>query len=139
MAHKKKHPEPFEGHRPRGNARAQVVLAVVATDNTFSPIVIHPDPVRYPQPWVGKCIHCGTKLLVHTSGATSATLEHINPLCAGGEATDPKNLALACANCNNRKGVDHDQHVGKKGRADEVVSALQAKRLARWREPVTNS
>lgn len=140
MARKQKHRGPPEGHRPKGNARAQVVLSIVLTDNTFHRIAVHPEhKFTLIQPWVGRCIHCNTKLLVHHDGSTDATLEHINPLCAGGDAIDPRNLALACVRCNNQKGIRHDQHVGKGGRADEVVTALQAKRLARWREPVTNS
>ena len=57
-------------------------------------------------------------------------------MCAGGSPDDPHNLALACQGCNNRKGVEHDQHVGKGGRADQVIEALRAKRALRWREPV---
>lgn len=106
---------------------------MVATDSTFS---LHEDGTPGWSIWVGKCIHCGRKLGVSVSGSTDATLEHIVPLCAGGSPDDPHNLALACAGCNNRKGVEHDQHVGKGGRADEVVSALQGRRLARWRAPV---
>src|SRR5581483_9096007 len=121
--------------RPRAKSRADVVLSIVATDNTFRPIAVHPDPVRYPQPWVGKCIHCGTKLLVHPSGETKATIEHIKPLCDDGEATDPSNLALACSRCNNEKGIRHDMHAGKGGRADEVIAQLQVKRRERWRDP----
>ena len=103
------------------------MLSVVATDNTF--YVGFTDPPVY----VGRCIHCNTMLIATMQGAT---LEHILPLCAGGDPTDPRNLALACKGCNNEKGVRHDRHVGKGGRADEVVTALQDKRLARWREPV---
>lgn len=147
MARKKKHQGPPEGHRPRGNARAQVVLSIVITDNTFRPITGRPgvrgpeDPIQRRQQlgWMGRCIHCNAHLYVTMQGATDATVEHINPLCNGGEATDPRNLALACRGCNNEKGVRHDQHAGKGGRADEVITALQGKRLARWREPVTNS
>lgn len=81
------------------------------------------------------CIHCNTKLSVCFNGVTNATLEHIQPLCSGGSPDDPHNLALACARCNNKKGIDHDQHAGKGGRADEVISALKAKREERWCEP----
>lgn len=122
--------------RPRGASRAQVVLSIVATDVTFElqrAGTSRNDLIAF---WCGKCIHCNTKLYVTQQGSTDATVEHINPLCNGGESIDPRNLALACKGCNNEKGVRHDQHVGKGGRADEVITALQGKRLSRWREPV---
>ncbi len=115
--------------RPKGRSRTDAVINVVATDNTFR-------TTEDCGSWVGKCIHCNTSLVVSRSGETTATLEHIIPLCAGGSPDDPHNLALACQGCNNRKGVEHDQHVGKGGRADQVIEALQAKRAIRWREPV---
>lgn len=123
--------------RPKGRSRTDAVLSVVVTDATFKHVPVDTD--RRPgatQPWYGKCIHCNTSLLVAHDGKTGATLEHIVPLCAGGSPDDPHNLALACAGCNNRKGVEHDQRVGSGGRADEVVAALQARRAQRWREPV---
>lgn len=135
MVRKKKGQGPPEGHRPKGAAREQVVLAIVATDNTFH---LYGDAkIGEPQTWIGRCIHCNTRLVVTPQGSTEATLEHINPLCAGGESIDPRNLALACKRCNNEKGVRHDQHVGKGGRADEVIAALQEKRQRRWREPAS--
>lgn len=106
-----------------------MVLEVVRTDNTF--YVGFSDPPVY----VGKCIHCNSHLYVTMQGNTDATLEHIQPLCNDGEATDPKNLALACKRCNNEKGVRHDQHAGKGGRADEVIAALMEKRMKRWKQP----
>lgn len=133
MARKRKN-EGAVGCRPKGASRARVILSIVVTDSTFD---FHADNDRGIARgiWIGKCIHCGRKLGVSESGKTDATIEHVNPLCAGGDATDPRNLALACRGCNNEKGVRHDQHVGKGGRADEVITALQGKRLARWREP----
>ena len=119
--------------RPKGMNRSRVVLSVVETDNTFEMVTsCAPDPHH----WVGKCIHCNTRLFVLDNGATDATLEHIKPLCDGGDPIDPHNLALACQRCNNRKGIDHDKHAGKGGRADEVIAALQALRRSRWREAV---
>jgi 5-methylcytosine-specific restriction endonuclease McrA len=82
---------------------------------------------------MGKCIHCNAKVYVGLHGSTNDTVEHVNPLCAGGDPIDPHNLALACSGCNNDKGLRHDKHVGKGGRADEVIAALQAKRDSRWR------
>lgn len=124
--------------RVRGKPRRDVVLSIVATDMTF---VFHQNESFGPGTgiWIGRCIHCGRKLGVGHAGATDATVEHINPLCNDGDSVDPRNLALACKGCNNEKGVRHDKHAGKGGRADEVITALQGKRLARWREPVTDS
>ena len=113
--------------RPKGKNRAEVVLAIVATDSTFR--------LADDDCWIGRCIHCNTKVFVLADGSTAATLEHIKPLCDGGEALDVRNLALACARCNNEKGVRHDRFVGKGGRADEVVAALLEKRMARWQDP----
>jgi 5-methylcytosine-specific restriction endonuclease McrA len=136
MTQKKKHRGPSKGRRPRGNNRARAVLSVVKTDNTFK--INHTGDGCLNQSifWLGKCIHCNCKLYVTEQGNTEATLEHIDPLCNGGESTDPRNLALACEKCNNEKGVRHDRHVGKGGRADEVVAALRARRSMRWREPI---
>lgn len=131
MARKKKQEGHPEGHRPKGSNRAHVVLLIVATDSTFH---LHGDP-REAKVWVGRCIHCNARLTVTPEGSTGATVEHVNPLCAGGDPADPHNLALACASCNNEKGIRHDRFVGKGGRADEVIATLLAKRAARWREP----
>jgi 5-methylcytosine-specific restriction endonuclease McrA len=105
------------------------VLAIIATDSTF--YVGFTDPLIY----VGKCIHCNSMVTATMQGSTNATIEHIRPLCNGGDPVDPRNLALACTGCNNEKGIRHDRHAGKGGRADEVIAALQAKRAARWQEP----
>lgn len=117
-------------------------MSIVLTDNTFEAHRVGDN--GWDLCWIGKCIHCNRKLVVDQRTGTrevttDATVEHINPLCNGGESIDPRNLALACKGCNNEKGIRHDQHAGKGGRADEVITALQGKRLARWREPVTNS
>jgi len=124
------------------NKRAEVVLSIVATDNTFSPVVGRPTleefahrlSLRSQIGWMGRCIHCETHLYVTMQGSTESTIEHIAPLCDGGDPTDPHNLALACSRCNNEKGIRHDRHAGKGGRADEVIRALQEKRSTRWRE-----
>ncbi len=115
--------------RPRRERRWDLILEIVKTDSTFELVKTRDvDPI-----WIGKCIHCNSKLAVSITGQTGATIEHVVPLTAEG-TNDVKNLALACASCNSQKGYTHDQHVGKGGRADEVVTALQAKRLSRWRE-----
>lgn len=119
--------------RAKGRSRSELVLEIVRSDNTF--YVGYSDPPVY----VGKCIHCNSRLYVTMQGSTDATVEHIQPLCNGGNPTDPRNLALACKRCNNEKGIRHDQHAGKCGRADEVIARLLAKRMKRWKEPVQTS
>jgi 5-methylcytosine-specific restriction endonuclease McrA len=121
---------------PKAKKRADIVLSIVATDNTFESVVTaFPEFHLYSAAWVGRCIHCNTKVFVTDEGDTVATIEHITPLCDGGEPTDPRNLGLACARCNNEKGIRHDMHAGKGGRADEVIAQLRAKREGRWRGP----
>ena len=142
MSRNKKHrgrPEGTEGRpakqRNKTTDRRKLIMSIVDTDSTFKSMT------GVNAGWVGDCIHCGTRLFVSVEGATlvNVTVEHINPKCNAGDKTDPRNLALACASCNNEKGVRHDRHVGKNGhkshRADEVIEALKEKRLARWREP----
>lgn len=115
--------------RPSGARRTALVLAVVRTDNTFELTKLNDGT----ELWVGRCIHCNRKLVVGQLGQTGATLEHIVPLSADGSPDDVRNLALACASCNNEKGIDHDPNVGRGGRSDEVIAALQEKRAKRWR------
>lgn len=124
----KRHP------RASGQARVELVLAVVETDNTFVQI-IDEDGSKL---WCGKCIHCNSNVVVSVSGKTSATLEHIRPLTAGG-TEDLENLALAHPECNNEKGIRHDRWVGNGGRADEITNALLIKRRSRWRERQQNA
>lgn len=112
--------------RPR--SRQETVLTIIQTDNTFK---LHTF-ADGDQVWVGKCIHCNARMTVDLTGNTAFTVEHIVPKYAGGN-DDPRNLALACGNCNNEKGVRHDTHVGKGGRADQVVQGLKERRAERWR------
>ena len=113
--------------RPKGDARKDLIVQIVATDSTFER--------RADGQWIGKCIHCNSKLLVGACGTTNGTLEHIHPCALTENANDLRNLALACSGCNNAKGRHHDKHAGKGGRADDVIEKLQAKRDARWRDP----
>jgi 5-methylcytosine-specific restriction endonuclease McrA len=121
--------------RAKSASRASLILAIVATDNTFEIQRVGDNGRTQTAFWLGKCIHCNAKLYVDERGATDATVEHVMPLCNEGEAQDVRNLALACKGCNNEKGVRHDKYAGKGGRADEVINALQEKRMSRWREP----
>lgn len=112
-----------------GKNRSEIILAICAADNTFELHTPGHNNLFEEPVWFGKCIHCGTRFAVNaTTGSTMATVEHIRPLCVGGDPVDPRNLALACATCNNEKGVRHDVHAGKGHRADEVIMALEHKR-----------
>lgn len=111
--------------------RHLLLLAAAVTDSTFGRTTLDGRTV-----WVGKCIHCGSKLVVGDDGRSlgEATLEHIFPEAQGG-TNEITNLAVACARCNRQKGSRHDH---KKGEAlDKLVAALQAKRTERWRDPDT--
>lgn len=104
------------------------MLAVVATDRTFEPALL--DGKRA---WVGRCIHCNTKLVVGDDGrsAGEATLEHVLPQIQGGDDS-VANLAIACARCNRQKSR-HDVRGGLK--LDEMMHRLLARRAERWRDP----
>ena len=115
--------------------RARLILGVVATDTSFARA-----SVRGEDAWVGRCIHCRTKLVVASTGQTGpeVTIEHIVPRTHGG--TDaPENLALACARCNAEKGVRHDVRRRADPRRLELERELVERRRARWREPAAAS
>lgn len=105
------------------------LLAAAVTDATFARATLDGQRV-----WVGKCLHCGKKLVVRDDGraASEATLEHVWPEAQGG-TDDVMNLAVACAGCNREKGSRHDHRAG--ARLEEVVAVLRARRLERWRDP----
>ncbi|MEO8701183.1 MAG: HNH endonuclease [Kofleriaceae bacterium] len=109
--------------------RHLLLLAAAVTDSTFEKTELDGAVV-----WVGKCIHCNTKLVVGHDGRPlgEATLEHVFPETQGG--TDAvANLAVACARCNREKGSRHDHQGG--ARFEEIVAALRARRSERWRDP----
>jgi 5-methylcytosine-specific restriction endonuclease McrA len=112
-------------------SRARLVRAIVATDNTFERRVVRGAPA-----WVGRCIHCQTRLVVPEDGeaAPDVTVEHIVPRHHGG-TDDPSNLALACARCNAEKGMRHDNKRRDDRRRLEIEEMLLARRRSRWREP----
>ena len=114
-------------------ARHLHLLAAAVTDRTFERTRLDDRIV-----WVGKCIHCNSKLVVADDGRSlgEATLEHIIPQAQGG-TNDVSNIAVACARCNREKGTRHDHKRG--GRLDEIVASLQARRTERWRDPDTVS
>ncbi len=108
-------------------SRATLVLGIVATDRTFAP------DARV-DGFVGKCIHCRTKLVVTVRGETAATIEHVLPQSHGG-TDDLPNLALACARCNHEKGMRHDVRRANDPVFVELLERLRAERAKRWRAP----
>jgi 5-methylcytosine-specific restriction endonuclease McrA len=108
-------------------SRATLVLGIVATDRTFAP---EPRVGGF----VGKCIHCRTKLVVTVRGETAATIEHVLPQGHGG-TDDLENLALACARCNHEKGMRHDVRRASDPVFVELLERLRAERAKRWRAP----
>ena len=99
--------------------------------------------------WTTRCLHCRTRLHVDADGTPrgQASLEHVVPrawfdkraavalTARVGDADDARNLALACARCNQDKGKGPDARGPTDARAFDVVAALLERRFARWREP----
>lgn len=110
-------------------ARHLHLLAAAVTDRTFARTRLDDRAV-----WVGKCIHCNSKLVVADDGRSlgEATLEHIVTQTRGG-TSEITNLAVACGRCNREKGKRHDHKHGE--RLGAVVATLQARRAERWRDP----
>jgi 5-methylcytosine-specific restriction endonuclease McrA len=98
--------------------------------------------------WETRCLHCRTRLSITEAGDPlgSTTLEHIVPRSWFGRrgaedlveglagASDPRNLALACARCNQQKGRGPDAAGPSDARAREIVRALLERRAARYIE-----
>lgn len=116
--------------------RDALLLRVMETDTLA---------MRREDGWVAPCLHCRTTLAVTGAGAPlgGATLEHIVPRSwfrrrvarplveRVGAADDIRNLAVACARCNQQKGMSHDADGPTSERAREVITALLDTRLAR--------
>jgi 5-methylcytosine-specific restriction endonuclease McrA len=95
-----------------------------------------------------RCLHCRAHLTIARDGTPlgTSTLEHIVPRSwfgrrAAADLTrsltgpdDPRNLAIACARCNQQKGRGPDAAGPADARAHEIVGALMARRRARLRE-----
>ena len=93
-----------------------------------------------------RCLHCRAHLTVASDGTPlgRSTLEHVVPRSWFGRRAaddltsgltgpdDPRNLALACARCNQQKGRGPDAAGPADARAHEIVSALLARRRARF-------
>lgn len=98
--------------------------------------------------WQTRCLHCRAHLSITAVGEPlgTTTLEHIVPrswfgrrgsdaLVAGLDGpSDPRNLGLACARCNQQKGRGPDAAGPGDARAREIVRALLDRRLERYRE-----
>jgi 5-methylcytosine-specific restriction endonuclease McrA len=94
-----------------------------------------------------RCLHCRAHLAVAADGTPlgASTLDHIVPRSWFGRRAaddltggltgpdDPRNLAIACARCNQQKGRGPDAAGPADARAHEIVSALLARRRARYR------
>lgn len=109
---------------------AALLLSVARTDSTFERVDGRDGPS-----WVGKCIHCRSKLVLDEDGTpiSAATVEHIVPRNKGG--TDAaENLAIACARCNHGKGIRIDQRRTDDPTYARVVDALREERRRRWRD-----
>jgi 5-methylcytosine-specific restriction endonuclease McrA len=98
--------------------------------------------------WQTRCLHCRTRLALGPDGEPlgATTLEHIVPrswfgrraaasLAARvGRPDAPRNLALACARCNQQKGRTSDAAGPSDERARAVVTALLERRERRYTE-----
>lgn len=112
--------------------RQQLILDLVLTDNTFQK-----RRDRFgAEVWQGKCIHCGTALVVGLDGRCGAevTVEHIVPQSHGG-SNQLENLALSCARCNHQKGYMQDSKKRGEAGLERLIALLQSRRQARWRPP----
>lgn len=100
--------------------------------------------------WRTRCLHCRARLEFKPDGEPlgAGSLEHVVPqawfgkraakmLCAriGHNPNDPRNLALACAGCNQAKGKGPDARGPQDARALEVVGQALDRRLLRWPQP----
>lgn len=126
------------GTEPMALRRPWLILALAATDSTFvaaeARLGADKDPI-----WVGKCIHCRSPLMIAPGKRErgNVTLEHIVPQGLGG--TDVlRNLALACARCNNQKGSRLDGLGLQDPKLAAVIEHLQAERQRRHRPVPAN-
>ena len=100
------------------------------------------------QRWRTRCLHCRARLEFRSDGEPlgAGSLEHVVPqawfgkraaqaLCArvDHDPNDARNLALACASCNQSKGKGPDARGPSDARALEVTAQALERRLARWR------
>jgi len=107
----------------------RLLLRAAESDSTFVQTEL-----RGSAAWVGRCIHCQSKVVVPLADdePASATLEHIVPKNHGG-TDDPDNLALACARCNQGKGKRLDPRRADDPTLTRVIATLQERRRQRLR------
>lgn len=113
--------------------RRHRILAIVATDSSFELRVVRGEPT-----WIGRCIHCNTRVAVSPDGdpEPGVTVEHIEPRHHGG-GQNLENLAFACARCNQSKGMRHDHKRRDDPGLSAVIDTLRVRRRERWRDPTT--
>jgi 5-methylcytosine-specific restriction endonuclease McrA len=118
---------------PMSSRTRRLLLAAAESDATFER-VSHRDG----EYWVGKCIHCQSRVSVPLAAnePAHATLEHIIPKTHGGSDA-LENLAVACQRCNQGKGTRLDHRPRHDPKLREVIETLQARRRARLRQPQT--
>lgn len=108
--------------------RFQLILEIVNHDRTFEL-----QDVQGKKLWVGKCIHCNSKIMVDPQGnLISATIEHIVPKNHNG-TDELSNLTLACKQCNESKGYRLDNKNRNNAKLMEVIDRLQKRKAARQR------
>jgi 5-methylcytosine-specific restriction endonuclease McrA len=107
----------------------RLLLAAAESDSTFERV-----SDREGEYWVGKCIHCQSRVSVPLdwSEPAHATLEHIVPRTHGG-GDDLENLAVACQRCNQGKGKRLDHRPRNDPKLQQVIETLQTRRRARLR------
>jgi hypothetical protein len=57
------------------------------------------------------CHYCGRPVVWGSRGPDGGTVDHVDPICAGG-TSDPTNLVAACKSCNSRKGGRTPEQAG---------------------------
>ncbi len=77
----------------------------------------------------GRCVYCGVAVVRRGPGLHRAphlaTLDHVVPRSRGGP-TRPDNLVLACAACNNARGVeDAESFSARRGASAANPSPLE--------------
>jgi 5-methylcytosine-specific restriction endonuclease McrA len=114
----------------------KLLLAIIGTDKTFERLVIGAGE----EAWVGKCLHCNTRLTVAIDGTpiSRATIEHIVPKALGG-TDELANLGVACSRCNHEKGVRHDPKGLGDPKLQAMIARLKERRRKRWRDPDDDS
>ncbi|HET8933674.1 MAG TPA: HNH endonuclease [Polyangiales bacterium] len=111
-------------------SRTRALLLLAAeSDQTFERATI-----RGREYWVGRCIHCQSKVTVPLASdePASGTLEHI--IAKHHDGTNAlENLSVACARCNRGKGKRLDKRRRDDPTLTRVIAALQEHRRARQR------